>query len=75
VATEGGSTIDHQLRKGAWLRRSFTLSTTNYQLSGLLVNDLDLLVEHLAGKAIDRHARHAVALTKAGAPSNVVFLQ
>ncbi len=32
----------------------------------LLVHDLDLLVEHLAGEPIDRHACHAEALAKAG---------
>ena len=54
--------------------------------SRLLVHDLDLLVDHLPGKAIDRHACHAIApwlavvlyeggLAKAGAPSNVARLQ
>jgi hypothetical protein len=40
----------------------------------LFVYDLDLLVEHLAGEAIDRHACLAEACDsspKAGAPSNV----
>jgi hypothetical protein len=46
------------------------LPSTNSQLSTirLLVHDLDQLVEHPAGEAIDRNACHAVALAKAGAP-------
>jgi len=45
---------------------------SGYQISGLFVHDLDLLVEHLAGEPIDRHACRAEALAKAGAPSNVI---
>ena len=38
---------------------SYPLS--GYQISGLFVYDLDLLVEHLAGETIDRHV-HPVML-------------
>lgn len=33
----------------------YQLSTTDYELSELLVYDLDLFVQHLAGETIDRH--------------------
>ena len=43
--------------------------------SSLLVNDLDLLVDHLAGEAIDHHACLAEALAKAGVSSRAVHLR
>jgi len=36
------------------------------------VDNLDLLIEHLAGKTIDRHACLAEASVKAGAPRSFV---
>ena len=54
-----------------YLRGSLSVVSCPPQ-SGSLVHDLDLLVEHLAREAIDRHACHAEALAKAGAPSNAV---
>ena len=38
----------------------------------LFVYDFDLLVDHPFGEPVDRNTCHAVALAKAGAPSNVV---
>ena len=50
--------INSQLRKGAWLQRSFTLSTNDSQLFPLelLVHYLNLLVEHLAAESVNRYA-------------------
>jgi len=45
---------------------------SGYQISGLFVDDLDLLVYHVPGEAVNRHACRAEALAKAGAPSNVI---
>ena len=72
----------NQLRKGSRVtpqlpvRRSRAkvdqLSAIVYQL---LRNDLDLLVDDLPGKPVDRHACHAIALAKASAPGDAVHLQ
>jgi len=48
---------------------------SGYQISGLFVDDLDLLVYHVPGEAVNRHACRAEALAKAGAPSNVIPLE
>jgi hypothetical protein len=50
--------INYQLRKGAWLQRSFTLSTIN---SSLLSDFLKLLADYRSVKAIDGDACHAKA--------------
>jgi hypothetical protein len=43
-------------RTNVVLKGLLSYPLSGYQISGLLVDDLDLLVEHLAGEAIDRHA-------------------
>jgi hypothetical protein len=58
--------------------RSVAVNRQSYDCpprSGLLVDDLDLLVEHRAVKRFDRHASPAEALAKAGAPSNAARLR
>ena len=51
-----------------------TLSVPSRPKPALFVYDLDLLVEDLAGKLVDRHACLAEALAKAGAASNAAHL-
>ena len=46
------SFIRRRLGEGGW--------SVSLPRSGSLVHDLDLLVDHLAGEAIDRHACRAV---------------
>src|SRR6266571_4821007 len=50
------STEADQLRKGAWLPRSFTLSTLNHELSALLdllLHQFDSLFDHLVSETVD----------------------
>ena len=54
------------------LERLLSCPLSGYQISGLFVDDLDLLVYHVPGEAVNRHACRAEALAKAGAPSNVI---
>ena len=50
-----------QRRNHFVLKALLSCPLSGYQISGLFVYDLDLLVEHLAGETIDRHV-HPVML-------------